>query len=137
MRVLALLRDLYDARSGTTLVLSGGFKMPSITVAGLSQAESHHLCGWHQLDHFVCNAVQVGGEVRTFFYRLRGAWIAAANRAEMIEEIDMHMPIRLSAENSQIEYGRRSSASAESGHGCAIYNTPSREAAPDHRRSAW
>jgi hypothetical protein len=38
-------------------------------------------------------------EVRTFFYRLRDAWIAAANRAEMIEEIDM--PIRLPAETEK------------------------------------
>jgi len=27
-------------------------------------------------------------EVRTFFYRLRDAWIAAANRVEMIEAVD-------------------------------------------------
>src|SRR5262249_14709875 len=32
------------------------------TKTGLSQAESHHLCGWHLLDHFVCNADHVGGE---------------------------------------------------------------------------
>ena len=31
-------------------------------------------------------------EVRIFFYRLRDAWIAAANRNEMLEALDMHMP---------------------------------------------
>ena len=38
-------------------------------------------------------------EVRTFFYRLRDAWIAAANRAEMIEALDVHVPMRAGSEN--------------------------------------
>jgi hypothetical protein len=35
-------------------------------------------------------------ELRTFFYGLRDAWIAAANRAEMIEGL---IPMRASSEN--------------------------------------
>jgi hypothetical protein len=35
-------------------------------------------------------------ELRTFFYRLRDAWIAAANRAEMIEGL---VPMRAGSEN--------------------------------------
>ena len=38
-------------------------------------------------------------EVRTFFYRLRDAWIAGANRAEMIEDLNVHVPIRAGSEN--------------------------------------
>jgi hypothetical protein len=38
--------------------------------------------------------------VRTFFYRLRDAWIAAANRAEMVEALDIHAPMRAGTENS-------------------------------------
>jgi len=39
-------------------------------------------------------------EVRIFFYRLRDAWIAAANRNEMLEALDVHVPLRSSSENS-------------------------------------
>jgi hypothetical protein len=38
-------------------------------------------------------------EVRTFFYRLRDAWIAAGNRAEMIEDLNVHVPMRAGSEN--------------------------------------
>ena len=38
-------------------------------------------------------------ELRTFFYGLRDAWIAAANRAEMIEALDVHVPMRAGSEN--------------------------------------
>ena len=38
-------------------------------------------------------------ELRTFFCRLRDAWIAAANRAEMIEALDVHVPMRAGSEN--------------------------------------
>jgi hypothetical protein len=30
-------------------------------------------------------------EVRVFFYRLRDAWIAAANRNEMLDALDVHV----------------------------------------------
>jgi hypothetical protein len=38
-------------------------------------------------------------ELRTFFCRLRDAWIAAANRAEMIAGLDAHLPMRAGSEN--------------------------------------
>ena len=41
-------------------------------------------------------------ELRTFFCRLRDAWIAAANRAEMIEGLDIHVPMRAGSENPMI-----------------------------------
>jgi hypothetical protein len=31
-------------------------------------------------------------EVRLFFYRLRDAWIAAGNRNEMLDTLDVHVP---------------------------------------------
>jgi hypothetical protein len=37
-------------------------------------------------------------EVRIFFYRLRDAWIAAANRSEMLEALDMPVPTPSSPE---------------------------------------
>jgi hypothetical protein len=37
-------------------------------------------------------------EVRTFFYRLRDAWIAVANRNEMLDGIDVHVPAAAIAE---------------------------------------
>jgi hypothetical protein len=38
-------------------------------------------------------------EVRIFFYRLRDAWIAAANRNEMLQSFDVHVPATSGAEN--------------------------------------
>jgi len=38
-------------------------------------------------------------EVRIFFHRLRDAWIAAANRNEMIEALDVQVPMRADSEN--------------------------------------
>jgi hypothetical protein len=39
-------------------------------------------------------------EVRIFFYRLRDAWIAAANRNEMLEALDMPVPTPSSPEKA-------------------------------------
>ena len=39
-------------------------------------------------------------EVRIFFYRLRDAWIAAANRNEMLETLDLHVPPRAGSEKT-------------------------------------
>ena len=39
-------------------------------------------------------------EVRIFFYRLRDAWIAAANRNEMLEALDMPVPTPSSPEET-------------------------------------
>jgi hypothetical protein len=39
-------------------------------------------------------------EVRAFFYRLRDAWISAANRNEMLESLDKRAPLRSSSEMS-------------------------------------
>ena len=41
-------------------------------------------------------------ELRTFFSCLRDAWIAAANRAEMIAGLDVHVPMGASPENPRI-----------------------------------
>ena len=36
-------------------------------------------------------------EVRLFFYRLRDAWIAAGNRNEMLDTLDVHVPSSVAA----------------------------------------
>jgi hypothetical protein len=53
-----------------------------------------------QLDYFWRKAAEytqraeetTDAEVRVFFYRLRDAWIAAANRNEMLDALDVHVP---------------------------------------------
>ena len=40
-------------------------------------------------------------EVRVFFYRLRDAWIAAGNRNEMLDTLDVHVPSPVPAAGMQ------------------------------------
>ena len=52
---------------------------------------------WHKATEYTQRAeATTDEELRTFFCRLRDAWIAAANRAEMIEGL---VPMRAGSEN--------------------------------------
>ena len=56
---------------------------------------------WRKAAEYTQRAEETADEeVRTFFYRLRDAWIAAANRNEMLEALDVHVPARSSPEQS-------------------------------------
>jgi hypothetical protein len=55
---------------------------------------------WHKATEYTQRAeVTTDEELRTFFCRLRDAWIAAANRAEMISGLNVHVPMRAGSEN--------------------------------------
>jgi hypothetical protein len=56
---------------------------------------------WRKAAEYTQRAEETADEeVRIFFYRLRDAWIAAANRNEMLEALDVHVPARSSPEQS-------------------------------------
>jgi len=58
---------------------------------------------WHKATEYTQRAeATTDEELRTFFCRLRDAWIAAANRAEMIAGLDVHVPMGASPENPRI-----------------------------------
>jgi hypothetical protein len=55
---------------------------------------------WRKAMEYTQRAEETTDEqVRIFFYRLRDAWIAAANRAEMIDDLYVHVPMRAASEN--------------------------------------
>jgi hypothetical protein len=55
---------------------------------------------WRKAAEYMQRAEETTDEqVRTFFYRLRDSWIAAANRNEMIEALDVKVPTAAGSEN--------------------------------------